>query len=359
MKKSYYYAIALVVLVILWVLSGYVFSTDTSQEDVANSEQNKTTDFVVEVTSLSAEPYTKSIVVRGHTKALRRVDLKTQTKGRVIKLPVDKGNRVEKGQIICQLAVDDRKARLAEAEALVKQRQLEYTAAQELARKGHRSETQQAAAEAQLDAAKANMARQEVELSHTLIKAPFDGFLDDRHVEVGDYMQEGDVCGLVMEEDPFLVTGNVAEKDIAFIKLGVAAKARLADGTLLDGKVRYISSIANADTRTFPVELEVANPDRILRDGITAELIIPTKSVMAHYMSPANLVINTAGVVGVRIVDDQRTVQFIPVDIIGSDEKGIWVKGPENEQALITVGQDFVTEGQKVEISKNLAEKTS
>jgi len=66
--------------------------------------------------------------------------------------------------------------------------------------------------------------------------------------------------------------------------------------------IRFIATAADPATRTFRVELEVANPDRTLRDGVTAEVGFPTSSVPAHFVSPALLTLYDAGVVGVRII---------------------------------------------------------
>src|SRR5690606_40673983 len=93
--------------------------------------------------------------------AVRRVQLKAQIDGFVARLPVEKGARVKKDDVICELAVEDRAARLAEAEALAAQRALELNAAKELAAKGHRAPTQVAAAQAQHDAAIAQVRSEE------------------------------------------------------------------------------------------------------------------------------------------------------------------------------------------------------
>ena len=279
---------------------------------------------------------------------MRQVNITSQTKGRVVELPVEIGSRVKAGDIICRLSVDDREAGYKEALALKTQRELEYKAAQELSVKGYRSETKALEAKALLDAAEAQVTKMKVELDHTFLRAPFDGIINERFVEKGAYLKEGENCALLMEQNPFLVVGDVSEKDVALLHTGQKGAARLSDGRRIRGEIRFISSIANAETRTFRVELKVDNSDGTLRDGMTAELLLPAEEIRAYYLSPAYFVLNSAGVVGVRIVDEQNIVRFVPINIHGSDAKGVWLTGPAENSQLIITGQDFVRDGQTV-----------
>ncbi len=88
------------------------------------------------------------MILRGHTEAIRKVDVKAETYGRVIELKVEKGDRVEKGAVLARLSPEDRPARLAEAKALRDQRKIEYQASDRLSKKGYRAETQLAGAKA-------------------------------------------------------------------------------------------------------------------------------------------------------------------------------------------------------------------
>ena len=351
MNKSYITAGVILLLVILWITSGILFPSqeqhDTQNAAGAPSAGQEEQIASVSVIRLSSKPYRREISVRGYTAALRHVNITSQTKGRVAELPVEIGSQVKAGDIICRLSVDDREANYQEALALKTQRELEYKAAQELSVKGYRSETKALEAKALLDAAVAQVTKMKVELDHTFLRAPFDGIINERYVEKGAYLKEGDSCALLMEETPFLIVGDVSEKDVALLHTGQKGAARLADGARIEGEIRFISSIANADTRTFRVELKVDNSNAGLRDGMTAELLLPAEEGRAYYLSPAYFVLNSDGVVGVRIVDEQNIVRFVPIDIQGSDAKGVWLTGPAENSRLIVTGQDFVRDGQK------------
>ncbi len=306
--------------------------------------------FLVSTRMITASDHVEQIQVRGRTEALKKVDLKAEVTGRIIATPVEKGERVKAGQTICRIAPNAREANLEKAQALATQRQLEYNANVELAKKGFRSDTQVAAAKAELDAANAGVRQAEVELDHTLIKAPFAGLVNDRPAEVGDFLQVGSTCAILLTDDPYLVVGEVSDRQVNRIKKGQPATVELTDGTVIEGTVRYISSAARIETRTFRVEVEVPNPALELREGMTANILIPTTSAKAHFLTPSLLTLKDDGSVGIRIVED-GTVKFFPITIAGNNPDGLWVKGLPDQIQLIIIGQNFVTEGQKVRVS--------
>ena len=137
----------------------------------------------VQVREQVVEPLSREITVTGQTRASRRVTVRAETVGAVEDVLVPRGNRVERGQLIIRIALDDRMARLAEAKALLVQRQIEYNAVLTLAEKEFRAETQVAEAKALLHAARAAVKVIEVNISKTSISAPFAGVLEERPVD--------------------------------------------------------------------------------------------------------------------------------------------------------------------------------
>lgn len=113
--------------------------------------------------------------------------------------------------------------------------------------------------------------------------------------------------------------------------------------------MRFVSKSANQDTRTFRVEVTIDNADRSLRDGTTAEMVIPVAKGRAHQIAANLLVLNDDGRIGVR-ANDNGLVKFYPVEILNDDFASLWVDGLPNNVQLITVGQAFVVDGQKINI---------
>ena len=108
-----------------------------------------------------------------------------------------------------------------------------------------------------------------------------------------------------------------------------------------------MASRADDTTRTFRVEVELPNPDGKLRVGVSADIHIPVRQLMAEKISPGILVLDDNGVVGVRAVE-RGIVRFLPVDIVSDGPDGMWVSGLPDHVAVITVGQSFVSDGERV-----------
>ena len=107
--------------------------------------------------------------------------------------------------------------------------------------------------------------------------------------------------------------------------------------------------MANQQTRTFAVELEIENADGSLPAGVTAEMNLPGNQALAHKISPSLLTLDLEGNLGVKIVNDNRRVEFHPVVIAQSDTDGVWVAGLPESARVIVVGQGYVVAGQLVE----------
>ena len=344
MKPSYRAATAITVVVVLWLGSGIVSGgarhSDTSTANVAEIPQ-------VQVQRLAARHRDADIVVRGRTQALHSVDVKAEVDGVVEALHFEKGDFVKAGQVLCELRVNDRAAKVAQARAQVAETDEKHNADLALAKVGYLAKTLLAESDTALQTARANEQTAELDLAHTQIRAPFDGLIDDRYVNVGDLMHNGDKCALLIAPEPFLAVGELSEHDVGSVKPGDTAVAKLVTGDTVQGRVRFIANRADSATRTFRIEVELPNPDAKLRDGVSADIRIPVKNVQATKISPGILVLSDNGVVGVRTVE-KGIVHFKPVQIISDNPDGMWVTGLPDDSEVITVGQEFVSEGSRV-----------
>ncbi|HCX67733.1 efflux RND transporter periplasmic adaptor subunit [Parvibaculum sp.] len=351
LHRSHFIAIGIAIVIALWFATGIFSRSENTESELTAAEQDAANTEVtrVRVAESTATARRGSIIIRGRTEAKRAVEVRAETQGTVARLPVEKGERVSEGDVLCELAPNARGAQLAEAQALVKQRQLEYDASRQLAKKGYRAPTVAAGSKAAFDAARARLKQMQVEMEQTKIKAPFDGVFDSRPVEVGDYMRVGDTCGLVVELNPLLIVGQVSEDRVASLQIGEGGKARLVTGETAEGTIRFVAKTADPATRTFRVELEVPNEDLSMRSGVTAEIIVPGEEIMAHRIPSGVITLDDNGVIGIRAVNEQQQVEFKRVILVDDTPDGLWVTGLPEKVMLITVGQDYVKEGQKVE----------
>lgn len=347
LKPSYRAALVILVLAVLWIGSGQIGGGSKPPADNAAAHA-KTADIPqVRVQALAASDRDAIVTVRGRTEALHSVDVRAEVDGVVQALHFEKGDHVKKGQILCEIKTNDRAAWVDQARALVAQTAEQHQVDIELAKNGFRSKTQVAQSAAALEQARANQRKMEIQLENTRIRAPFDGHVDDRYVDVGDYMRAGDKCALLIAPEPFLAIGQVSERDVAQMKIGDPASATLVTGETVQGKVRFVANRADDTTRTFRIEVDLPNPDGGLRDGVSADIHVPVKQLKAMKISPGILVLDDNGVVGVRAVE-RGIVHFHPVQIVSDGPDGMWVTGLRDGLTVITVGQSFVAEGEKV-----------
>ena len=130
------------------------------------------------------------------------------------------------------------------------------------------------------------------------------------------------------------------------ISLDSLAKVELNNGKVFEGEVKFISSSANPLTRTFRVEISVPNPESDIKDGMTAEVSLKGIERIAHLVPVSILRLDNRGNLGIRIIDTDGLVAFKEVDIIEDTGEGAWIIS-----TIITVGQDYVSQGEKVGIA--------
>ena len=352
MNRSLLIALVLTVAAVAWVMSGrfaerlgLAASEDVPPESATPADAASPT---VRVVAMQASMRTAEVILLGRTEANRSVEVRAETEGRVAEVLVARGATVAEGDPILRLRADDRPARLAEAKALVAQREIELAAADSLAKEGFQTRIRRAEMAALTETARANLTAIEIDLVRTTIRAPFDGVVDAKAAEQGDFLRLGDAVATVVDLDPLLVVAEVSEREAGAIVPGQEGTARLVTGEEVSGRVRYIERVADAATHTFRIEIEVGNADGRIPAGITAEVRFPLASVPAHLVSPAVLTLDDDGVVGVKTVTGEGVVAFHPVTLLGDSPDGIWVGGLPANATVITVGQEYVKPGQRV-----------
>jgi multidrug efflux system membrane fusion protein len=348
--KSWLLSGGIIVAVSLWLISGQLGEKSEAESPMASAAAEAVTSrSAVRVRTQSAELVQRTITVNGKTAPARVVVLSAETDGRIVSVDAARGSSVNRGGIIVRLDERDRKARLAQAEATVKQREVEYEGRLKLKSASYVSEAQLQEAVALLEAAKTELTRAQLDLGYMNIRAPFGGALQSRAVEVGDFVKLGDPVATFVDNRTIIVSASLSEFDARYVNVGETAEATLATGETVRGRIRYVAPVADEATRTFGVELEIDNADGSLRVGGTAVLRIPAEEVLAHRVSPSLLTLDDAGNIGVKIINDSGLVEFVAADIALSSNNGIWLAGLPQDVTIITVGQGYVANGALVD----------
>lgn len=378
-------------------LVGFAQSSDTQTAQVALDEppiedavQTGESAVGVVATHSVAQIIDSAVILRGRTEAAREVTVASETSGLVISEPRRKGAFINEGELLCRLdpgtrdaSLAEARARLAEAEgrvpeaqagvleasARVREAEINLNAARRLSEDGFASETRLVSAQAAMEtatagvqransavssaqagiqAAQAAVASAEREIDKLTITAPFSGLLETDTAELGALMQPGTPCATIIQLNEVKLVGFVPEADVAKVSVGAMAGARLTSGQQVQGRVTFLSRSADDLTRTFRVEVTVANDDLAISDGQTAEILVASEGNTAHLIAQSSLTLDDDGVLGVRTVGTGNIAAFMPVTLLRDTAEGVWVIGLPDTVDIITVGQEFVIDGVRV-----------
>lgn len=346
MQSSKFIAIVVAIVAVVWIISGFILPSGAKQKAEIKETSNSVMD--VRIRESIAQDFEDDLLITGRSRASRSVDLNAEIEGALTALLKEEGDKITDAEVLAELELSDREAKMKEAKERVNQRQIEYNAAQKLEGKGFNSKIRLAQTLADLEDARAALKQAETVFEKTKIVAPFDGVIFTQDVEVGDFLKVGDPVYTVVDLNPIEFVGFAPERQIHDLALGTKARVELLNGSAVEGTVSYIAPAANEETRTFRVIISAENPEYKIKSGLTARIFIPTPKKIAHKISPSILSLNDAGQIGVKIVNKANKVEFLPIIILSDKPDGMWVSGLSETERIITVGQDFVTEGQVV-----------
>lgn len=366
MKASRVVAVGLVVAAAAWIVSGYLGpERDESNAAVRPSETAAPQLFRVGVIEARLAPHSRALILSGRTEAERKIMVTTRTNGVLTELKVRRGQTVEQGDVLAVLSDEAREAQVANAEALYQQRKAEYEARSKLVEKGTLPQLNLVQLEASLRAAEAALAATKADRERGTVRAPWAGVVTDVPAEVGGsaFSVAGKEIAQIVALDPMLAVVEVSERNLGGIHVGDMADVRLVTGETASGRIRFVSKSASPTTRTYRVEVEISNPDGEIPDGITAEVIVHLAPAMATQVPRSALTFSSAGELGVRMVNSESIVEFVPVSLVEDQQSQMWVAGIPDRARVIVQGQDFVREGQKViavdaELAKTALNKT-
>jgi multidrug efflux system membrane fusion protein len=140
----------------------------------------------------------------------------------------------------------------------------------------------------------------------------------------------------------------VSERYLGRIKIDKSGEVRLLDGSVVPAKITYVGSSASKSTRTFPVEMQIPNPDRLIIEGITAELHLPIEQIRAHNVPSSVLSLLDNGELSIKAVDENNQITTYSVEVLGDSSNGIWLGGLPEKLTLVVVGHEFVQPQQTV-----------
>jgi multidrug efflux system membrane fusion protein len=350
MKASRIVAVGLVVGAVAWVASGHLVPHESAESRAAiRADAGAPKSFRVAVAETRVAPHARKLTLSGRTEADKKVTITARTGGVLSEMRVRRGQQVKKGDVLAVLSDDAREAQVAHATAVFNQRKAEFEARRKLIEQGSLPKLEAVNLEAQFKSSEAVLAAAKAERDRGVLRAPWDGIITD-HSEVGgaSLAMQGAPVAQMVALDPMLAVVEVSERRLGGLKIGDEAEVRLVTGQKAMGRIRYIARTASQTTRTYRVEVELNNADGAIPDGITAEVVIPMAPMPASRVPRSALTFSSAGDLGVRVVNGDTKVDFVPISVVEDDQGHMWVAGIPDGARVIVQGQDFVREGQQV-----------
>lgn len=345
-RRPWLISLLLILALVAWLALGQINAQEEHTSPTSNQSSQPPVAKVM-FDTFTAQPTRKTIELYGRTAPNRQAHLGAEIAGKIVSLNVEKGQTVERGQIIASIDKRDLDIQLQRARAMLVVKQKEFNAAQSLKSKGLQGEVAFATAQAALVEARANLSNVQTALTNTEVKAPFDGIVDHHFVEVGDFVGIGDPIATVIDLDTLVLEADVSERHIQSLREGLKADVKTVNGQHHQGTLRYIGRVSSASTNTFPIEIEIDNREARMPAGISAEVQLPLAEVLAIKITAAMLALDEEGNLGVKTLTDEH-VKFVPIQLVKAENDGVWLSGLGEKSDIIVLGQGFVRDGDPV-----------
>jgi membrane fusion protein, multidrug efflux system len=235
----------------------------------------------VTVAEVKTEVVPNLLTAVGDLAAVHQVNVTSDVSGRITDIMFTPGATVKAGSPLVQLfdAPDQGDLASFKAQAIVGQQSLDR--AKTLAARQFGPQSTVDTAQAAYDQASAGIAKTQAIISQKLVRAPFDGVLGVRHVEVGQFLTAGTMIVTLTDLSQIYANFTTTEKESARLKDGQTVRVMVDayPGKVFEGKITTVEPQINTDTRNIRVQATIDNPDRVLKPGMfaTTTVVLPDK----------------------------------------------------------------------------------
>src|SRR6202140_4154004 len=242
---------------------------------------NKPPPASVSIAVAKSEVIPNLLTAVGDLAAVHQVNVTSDVNGRITDIMFTAGASVKQGDPLVQLFDAPDQGDLASFKAQATVAQLSLDRAKQLAARQFGPQVTVEQSQAAFDQANAGIAKTQAIISQKLVRAPFDGELGVRHVEVGQFLTAGTQIVTLTDLSTLYANFTVTEKDSGNLKVGQTVRV-LVDaypGRIFEGKITAIEPQISADTRNIRVQATIANPEHILKPGMfaTTTVVLPDK----------------------------------------------------------------------------------
>jgi multidrug efflux system membrane fusion protein len=323
---------------------------------------NKPPPASVSIATAKSEVIPNLLIAVGDLAAVHQVNVTSDVNGRITDIMFTAGASVKAGTPLVQLFDAPDQGDLANFKAQATVAQLSLDRAKQLAARQFGPQATVDTAQAAFDQAQAGIAKTEAIISQKLVRAPFDGELGVRKVEVGQYLTAGTQIVSLTDLSELYANFTVTEKDSAALKVGqiVRIKVDAYPGRDFEGKITTIEPQVATDTRNIRVQATIVNPDHILKPGMftTTTVVLPDKPAVVTVPETAvdyTLYGDSVYLITEKQAEDGKTSLSVTRTFVQAGNRiggrAEILKGLKPGDRVVAVGQNKLQPGAAVTIS--------
>ena len=346
---------------VLAALLPLVAACGSDSASASEEEDGPATPYVkvvnVEVAPVESVEFTSFVRITGEAEAENDITVSAEEGGKLVRFYADKGDHVGRGAAIAKIDDAILEAQVEEARASAEldlQRYLRQKQVWEEERIG--SEITYLQTKSQADQSSARLNLLQARLDRTTIRSPVAGILDDRYVDAGEVVVPGTRVARVVDIDRLKITGGIPERFAPFVQAGGNAIITfdVLPGRELDGTIRYVGAAVDPQSRTFPIEILMDNPNGAVKPQMIANVRVATDRLEDVIVVPQEVVLRTELGYQVFVVaesDGARVAEARAVVLGPSFENRVVVEdGLEPGDLLVTRGHQLVSRGDRVRV---------
>lgn len=345
---------------LLFLIASVVFLSGCSDEE--NNQNGSNNDdrvrtSVVETSILEKTEYRDYIRITGSLEAVDDAVVSAQTSGRVLKI-AERGQRVNRGDVIAELDDELLQASFKVAKANYELVTDIYNRQQPLHADSIVSTQEFNQIIAQKEQAEAQLNQAKRQLDDAKIKAPFTGRVEERMARSGELLNPGMPVVRLVNTSRVKITGGIPERYALDVTEGTPVRVNLTsyDGGFMDAKVTYTSSIIDPNSRTLPIEVEIANPDGTLKPEMIVSLEITRKVLDDVITVPRTALIRGEEGMSIFVAREEnshKVARMVRVTTAQSSGNRIIISdGLSDGDEIVIVGQTILNEGDRLNITR-------
>jgi RND family efflux transporter MFP subunit len=357
-----YRALATLALLAAIGLTSACSSAQGDSDEVAAGDDAAAAEAITRIINVEVEQvvlvgFTDYIRVTGEVEAYSDVVISAEESGVITGFPVEKGQRVRRGQVLARIDDAVLGAQVAEARASAQ------LAAEQHERQRRLWEVEQIGSEItylqtkyQAEIATARLRTLEVRLAKTAIRSPITGVFDDKYVEIGEMVVPNAPVARVVAIDPVKVTAGVPERFALFVKPGAAAQVTfdILQDREFSGTIGFVGSSVEDRSRTFPIEIVLENPQRFVKPQMVANVQVVRSMLAEAVVVPQEVVIRDEGGYHLFVVAerDGTSIAEARAVTLGSEynDRVVITQGLKVGDRLITLGSQLVDDQSRIRI---------